>query len=513
MTFKISSNVESSIVSEFNIKNNGIQIVDSANQIEIYNDPFRTVPLFVYSGKNNDLYIFSNFEEFYELEGVDKNIDEVGFWEIILFGGGLWTRTLYTYVKQMPSATKIIIDKGTSQYKIERYWDFNVIEDKSIDSLEKAAKGLYVILDNIFSSLNREDKYVMGMSGGMDSRITLAFLSKYIPKEKVELFTYGFDERLLEYKYACEIAKALGYEKPEFHKLTAGSYRYALSYLPKMSGGQVGINHCHILDYLQTRDASGCRQISTYYSDAIFGWDSSYPKSVKNVAENFYIEAINDIDFLSEDIKEFIRNDSLNIFEGMDSGANFSSLNEYKYVTERNQKFHMYMASIQDRYIGNEMIYADYDLLVYFLSVPLVYREQKRMIDYLFDHYFESVHSGKIRNISSRVLRGGVNSFQWGGAATRLIGYYSFKLLNRVNAILRPITKGRVQIFNKFQTEEQDRLLHKNFHEDLKGATNKCVELGLMSNAQKREWDKLPLRSTGIGERYAFIGLGKLLNL
>ena len=42
----------------------------------------------------------------------------------------------------------------------------------------------------------------MGMIGGMDSRITLTFLSKYVPKENLELFTYGFDERLLEYKYA-----------------------------------------------------------------------------------------------------------------------------------------------------------------------------------------------------------------------------------------------------------------------------------------------------------------------
>ena len=94
----------------------------------------------------------------------------------------------------------------------------------------------------------------MGMSGGMDSRITLTFLSKYVPKENLELFTYGFDERLLEYKYACEVAAALGLNKPKFHKLTKDSYKKAMDYLPQMSGGQIGINHCHIIDYLNNNN-------------------------------------------------------------------------------------------------------------------------------------------------------------------------------------------------------------------------------------------------------------------
>ena len=177
MKYEMLKNVNYINVKNFNIKQNGIQIIEDNNKIEIYNDPFRTVPLFITKDLKGKLIIFSNFEDYYKFENVDKSIDEAGFWEIILFGSGLWTRTLYTNVEQMPAASKIIVDKITNEYQIEKYWDFNIVENKSINSLEKAAKGLYNRLDAIFSKLDRNQKYVMGMSGGMDSRITLAIIN------------------------------------------------------------------------------------------------------------------------------------------------------------------------------------------------------------------------------------------------------------------------------------------------------------------------------------------------
>lgn len=80
-----------------------------------------------------------------------------------------------------------------------------------------------------------------------------------------------------------------------------------------------------------------------------------------------------------------------------------------------------------------------------------------------------------------------------------------------IKAFLRPLTKGHIQLFNKYQTEEQDRLLYRDFHKDLKQATEKFVKLKLMTEKEKKEWDKLPLRNSGVGERYNLIGLGKLV--
>jgi len=57
-----------------------------------------------------------------------------------------------------------------------------------------------------------------------------------------------------------------------------------------------------------------------------------------------------------------------------------------------------------------------------------------------------------------------------------------------------------------------DKIDIKNYNNYSKQATEKFVNLGLMSEEQKNEWDNLPLRSSGISERYNLIGLGKLVD-
>jgi hypothetical protein len=497
--YKILGKVEYKRTKEFDVKVNGIQIVENENKVEIYNDPFRVIPLFIIKDKSDKLIIFSDYEDFYNLKDVDKTIDKAGFWEIILFGNGVFSRTLYKNVRQMPSASKIIIDKNTNKYKIERYWDFNIEVDDSIDSMEKAAQGMYDRIDSIFAKLDKNTKYIMGMSGGMDSRISLAFLSKYIPKENLKLFTYGFDEKILEYKYACEVAKTLGYDEPEFHKLTARSYRRAMDYLPKMSGGQVGINHCHILDYLQGKNLNNFKQISNYISDAIFGLNTKKEKN--NDLNNLNVILDKYKNNFSNKIYQYILSDIELLIENFQSKFNYTNVNEYIYWTEKTPKVFNYFSKLHSEYINQELIYADYDLLVYSLSIPPKYREQKKVLDYLLDNYFKNIPSSGFKNISSRFL--------CGSEFSGLLDFYSFKILNRINATLRLFTKGYIQLFNKYQTEEQDRLLYRDFHKDLKNATSKFVDVGIMSKEQKKQWDKLPLKNGGISERFVIISLSK----
>jgi len=496
MKYKILENVNYTNVEIFDIKKNGIQIIENDNKIEIYNDPFRTVPLFISKNKNEELIIFSNFEDFYKFENVDKTIDEAGFWEIVLFGSGLWTRTLYKNVKQMPAASKIIIEINTNKYKIEKYWDFNIKVDESIDSMEKAAQGLYDRLDGIFSKLDKNQKYVMGMSGGMDSRITLAFLSKYIPKENLELFTYGFDERLLEYKYACEVVVFLGYNKPKFHKLTKDSYKKAMDYLPQISGGQIGINHCHIIDFLQEYTQNNIL-ISTSYSEVAF---SLLVDCNKNEVESTLEKSINGMLNIRQDIIANIKDDLSLTMNSYYQAEQFSSKNEYIYQTERHVKFHEYLSFCISTFSKTKNPFHSLELIQYVMSIPNHLKCKKNLQDYILKNYFDI----QIDNISS-------SRFQWKDAGSKIYDWYNFKFLNRLNAVLRLLTKGHIQLFNKYQTEEQDRLLYRDFHKDLKKTTQKFVNHGLMNEKQKREWDVLPLRSSGISERYNLISLGKLV--
>jgi hypothetical protein len=403
----------------------------------------------------------------------------------------------------MPGAICLQINKNDSHYSIKRYWDYGVKEDVNIQSIEQAADGMYSILDKIFASLDKSKTYIMGMSGGLDSRITLAFLSKHIAKEKIKIFTYGYDKKILEYKYAKEIAKALGVTEPVFHQLKSSSYREALNYLPIMSGGQISINHCHIIDYIKNNKLKDMQQISTYFSDAIFGWEYVYPKHLVDSENNFYAKIINSTPYLPLEIKKAIIDDSFNIFSCLDAEANYSSLDEFKYVTERNQKFHMLLAFLHGRSLDIQAIYANMQLFHYCLSVPIKFRQNKNIIDVLLNKYFKNISSRDFKNISSR--------FQWGSRYSGLISWHLFRTLNIINSILRVITRGIFQLTNKYQTEEHERLLYSEFRVDLHLATSKFVELGILTKEQKAQFDKLPIRGSGIAERYALISLAKLI--
>jgi hypothetical protein len=495
----------------FDINKNGIQLVDYIDKIEIYNDPFRTVPLFITKNEADELIIFSEFKDYYDFELVDRSVDEAGFWEIIIFGSGLWTRTLYKNVMQMPSATCITINKKSEQFSISRYWHYDIKEDESIQSIEQAADGMFEILDNIFSKLDKKQLYLLGMSGGLDSRITLAFLSKHVPKNNIKLFTFGFDRNILEYEYAKSVANSLGVSAPEFHQLSAKSYKEALNYLPSLSGGQISVNHCHILDYLGKNNFSDFRHISTYFSDAVFGFDCTTPKKLEEIQFNYYAKVISNYKNIAPAIKEDIINDSLKIFAGYNVGANFSTLDEFKYLTERNQKFHMLLGSLQNKFVATDFIYADMELLRYSLSMPLKYRENKNVIDTLLDKYFKNISSSALNNISSRDSKNSALRFQWGSKFSGMFNWNLFRFLNRVNSILRVLTKGRIQFLNKYQTEEHERLLYSDFEENLHLATAKFLSMGILNSRQKVEFDFLPIKSAGVSERYAIISLAKIL--
>ena len=495
----------------FDITINGIQLIESTDKIEIYNDPFSSVPLFITNDANGGLILFSNFSSYYDLVEVDRQLDHAGFWEIVLFGTALWTRTLYRNVKQLVGASRIVIDKRTNEYVIERYWDYSVKKDNSIKSIEQAADGLHLKLDDIFSKFEVNKKHLLGMSGGLDSRITLAYLSKYIPSEKLHLFTYGFDNKILEFEYAKVIADSLGYHEPEFHKITEASYKNALDYLPKSSGGQIGINHCHIIDYLMVRNWSNVQHISTYFSDAIFGWDCVAQRKTEDVATNHYITLVDKQRFLPNSIRNDIVNDALRVYESFDPEANYSSIDEFKYVTERSQKFHMHLASIQGGLIHTVLPYANYDLLVYMLSLPIEFRAQKKILDCVIERHFKKISSRNFKNISSRDFKNTSSRFQWGEKYSDLTNWYYFKFINRANAFLRVLSNGKIQLFNKYQTEEQENILRSDFSDQLISANMKFVELGMMTSKQKELYDKLPLGSAGVSERFSLISLAKII--
>jgi hypothetical protein len=73
-------------VKAFDITKNGAQVIDHEGKIQVYNDPFCSIPLYITNDLNGEIIVFSDFENFYSNDSIVKDIDEVGFWEIVFFG-------------------------------------------------------------------------------------------------------------------------------------------------------------------------------------------------------------------------------------------------------------------------------------------------------------------------------------------------------------------------------------------------------------------------------------------
>jgi hypothetical protein len=495
-------------VVDFIKRNNGIAIVENEIQLKIYIDPFRTIPVFIAFKDNRPLRIFSEFEQFYDFGDVDMAIDPAGFWEIMLYESSLFDRTLYKNVKQMPGASCLIINKKTAEYSISRYWDFYIEEDSAISTPKQAADGLYERLEAIFDCLDPEDKYVLGLSGGMDSRITIAFLAGRIPAEHLKLFTYGFDPKIMEYTLACEVARKTGFNKPEFHLLDESAYRQSINTLPKLSGGQIGISHCHMFNYFTCKqeELSGFKNLSTYYTDAIFGIETCYPKQHDGFKNSNYIKSLKQHKELSKELKEVINEDIVKVLKGYNNNANYSSIEEYKYLVERHPKFFRYLGYMHGKRLPIIPLYTDFDLLSYCMSIPIALKQHKCILDYMFENNFKQLNLECLKSISTRDFKTGSQAFK--NTKSQLYGgeWIKFKLINRINAVLMSLSGGRFRLFSKYHTEDQDKIQLQYFSKDLRKVCDCFIDYGLITEAQHEK-----LLHGKAGMSLNTVGLGALI--
>ena len=86
---------------------------------------------------------------------------------------------------------------------------------------------------------------------------------------------------------------------------------------------------------------------------------------------------------------------------------------------------------------------------------------------------------------------------------------FKFKSINRINAFLRVLFKGNIQVNNVYQTEELEKILHKNFRNELKSSFNILKRIGVF-NKSHSFFRSLPLRSKGTSERYSIITIANL---
>lgn len=472
----------------------GLEISLKDSVFSIKNDLFCTVP--VYYAVNNDLlFISSNPAKV--LSKIEKQeIDHAGLWESILFSNCVFDRTPVKQLKQLPSMHQLIIVSG--RIKVNKYFKIDFHECKESE-VESVIEDIHIRLHEIFSKF-KTSKYLIGVSGGLDSRLSLGYLNNSL---KISPFTFCATENSLELKLSKQLCSNLGFTDPVTFLLSPKNYLKHKESLANFTAGQIGFHHSHILHCLSELNTSGSlKQISNYFTDAIFGWAVNTHSSNDFDSWSSKLKSVN---YISDNVKEEIFKDINNVFADYSKDENFSCKDEYKYIFERNQKFHINLAFQQNRLCDTYLPYCDYRLLKLVLSLPLGVRSNKRISELLIS----KCGVEDVETISSRQMITG-QSFSQKSGIKKVQDNLSFKATNGLTLLISKLTRGNVIYPNKYQCEAHYNLFHKIQSKGLIEEDLNFLEMrGILSTDQKKQIKKVSIRNGGVS---SFFQLHSLVN-
>ena len=294
-------------------------------------------------------------------------------------------------------------------------------------------KQAYERLDSVFSKLNPDRHYILPLSGGLDSRLMAAFMAKHLPKDHIHPVTYGYDPRIYEYKYAKQVCKALGLSEPVFHELTSETYTRNLKPFAQKTGGNLGIQHSHLIDYVCNNEHPA-NLVSSAYSDGVFGFDAT--KTRDDGCE--YLRMAK-----GSPVYDAIRNDLAPLFNDWRLSS-ITSLDEYIFLFERHAKLHFWMTNLLADRVNVVTPFTDPVVYDFYFSMPNKYRYRKQGTVDMMEKYFPELRG--IKEISS--------NFFYTGPRTP-IRFAHFKAINFLNYLSARFLNDRILINNPFQTETQ----------------------------------------------------------
>lgn len=485
----------------------GVLLRENKEEIEIYCDPFCSIPLY-YFYKNGAWMISASFAEIRE-EG-EFTLDPVGAYELFLYGNCIHNRTLFKEIKQFPAASVLRIKKATNKSELDFYWNFQIEENKNIrkeeEALDLISDKLRTVFALYYQAVKREKKPVkigMGLSGGLDSRMSLCLMSEIFDREEIQTFTFGYHKKILEYKFAKKTAKKLKQNKPRFYKLIPDAYVNSFE-LAQKTGGEIGIHHSHIYSYLK-ENKNFDLFLSNYYSDAVMGWDAKPDKEKKSLNRLSYYNKLHSGNFVIDDnIKTSIKADIESVADRYDTASNFSGLEEFFYVVERNPKFHVKLSYQYNNLLDTILPYADYELLCKMISVPLEYRYGKRLEEQVISRFMN------LNDISSRRYFERSTETEENYNCYQKIYYglknWEYHKIDAVNRRLRKISGGRFALVDPFKTEDQLTVLIQ-LYPVLKQSVEFFTDKKILSQMEGRKLLDKKKISSYVGEKFNLISM------
>lgn len=439
-------------------RSKGIIVCSDAKGIRILNDPFCTLPLYY---TDTATHFTASSDPQVLIDYATHPYDAVGVWETLLLNSPLWNRTPYQNVKFLPAACELSVGPET---KLQRYWNFEFKPARTGFNKKTFFGDFDDLLSQKFGEI-QADSLCMGLSGGNDSRLAAHYLAKNKHRfSEIELVTYAAHPKSNEFLYAIEVAKALNLRPPRLHLLKDAQYTDALGYLPQWSAGQINNQHGHLASFLKHSDLPprGKIHLSNYYTDAVFGFDCGPPQPLDDIRKSAAYQTIRKNPHIPESARAQILDDCrLALSPPQGAEAYFSSLGEFKYVVERNPRFHLSLAFIQSQFVPTSLPFADIDVLTMAMQAPMAVRANKGILDDLLQRVNPLItHIGSSAN--TEYFYGAKSRLQ-NGTLTERLKFRKFRFLNMSTQVLAKLSGGTLRLGNPYQTEDQISVYRKSF--------------------------------------------------
>jgi asparagine synthase (glutamine-hydrolysing) len=185
-------------------------IIETAQYMLCVVDRIRSIPLF-YSSVNNILIISDDAN--YLREQLDTTFNEEHGEEFLVTGYVTGPDTLFEGIFQLQAGEFLVVDKLSGNFSVNRYFHY-LHGDYSTETQEQLLMSLNEVMVSVFNRLidtttKRGKTIVVPLSGGLDSRLIVAILSRLGVKDVI-CFSYGKTGNH-EAEISKKVAEALEY--------------------------------------------------------------------------------------------------------------------------------------------------------------------------------------------------------------------------------------------------------------------------------------------------------------
>lgn len=235
----------------------------------IINDRLGLYPL--YYAQVNGTFLFSTGVRSLIMESnLPREVDQVAIAEILTFDHALHDHTLLKSVKLLQQATTLVYSDG--QMKIESYWDFTYPEHYQLRSETEWMEGFLAVMRQAVKRQVAHDEVPAGilLSGGLDSRVLVAYLSDKENHQPIICFTWGIPG-CDDARYAKEVSNILG-AKYEFFELKPDWLINKANEAVRITDGLANIVNMHALANVDEQSKHTRVLYKGFLGDAMMGY-------------------------------------------------------------------------------------------------------------------------------------------------------------------------------------------------------------------------------------------------